>query len=311
VDRRKFLKSSVCIAAAASIPGSLTAVAAASNTPEGDELPGKDILPVEKEVNIRFLGTGAADWHGPDKRGEHRRNASILVEGKFLIDYTSTVKDMLPQDFIPETIFYTHSHSDHFNPVDALILGVKKVCLGETWLDRARDAFEKASKKTGLPIPEIVPLKIGGRYEQDGLVLMPLPGNHATGDLSEQALIFLIESTDARVLYATDTAGIMSVAARYAQIDNGRQIKPVTGLIMEATMGMDHEDDWRLFSHSSVATVVQTVKVLKFTRAYTPKPRQNVYITHLARGLHPTQAELDKTLPKPIKAAFDGLEITF
>ena len=29
----------------------------------------------------------------------------------------------------------------------------------------------------------------------------------------------------------------------------------------------------------------------------------------MARTLHGTQAELDKTLPKPLKAAYDGLEI--
>ena len=31
-------------------------------------------------LEIRFLGTGAADWHGPDKNGEQRRLSSILVD---------------------------------------------------------------------------------------------------------------------------------------------------------------------------------------------------------------------------------------
>ena len=44
---------------------------------------------------------------------------------------------------------------------------------------------------------------------------------------------------------------------------------------------------------------------------YTPKEGQPVYLTHMARTLHGTQAELDKTLPKPLKAAYDGLEVIF
>ena len=40
-----------------------------------------------------------------------------------------------------------------------------------------------------------------------------------------------------------------------------------------------------------------------------PRKGQSVWLTHMARTLHGTQAELDKALPKPLKAAYDGLEI--
>ena len=36
-----------------------------------------------------------------------------------------------------------------------------------------------------------------------------------------------------------------------------------------------------------------------------------MYITHLARTLHGTQAELDIHLPEPLRAAYDGLEVVF
>ena len=32
---------------------------------------------------------------------------------------------------------------------------------------------------------------------------------------------------------------------------------------------------------------------------------------HMARTLHPGQAELDRTLAEPLKAAYDGLEVIF
>ena len=44
---------------------------------------------------------------------------------------------------------------------------------------------------------------------------------------------------------------------------------------------------------------------------YIPKEGQPVYLTHLARTLHGTQKELDETLPTPLKAAYDGLEVIF
>ena len=113
-------------------------------------------------------------------------------------------------------------------------------------------------------------------------------------------------------MYATDTAGIPAVAARLAGIDahdpNG---KPLMGLIMEATMGMDHDNDYRILAHSSVGMVHRAVEVLQKTKRYLPVDDQPVYLTHMARTLHGTQAELDATLPYPLKAAYDGLEVIF
>jgi len=79
--------------------------------------------------------------------------------------------------------------------------------------------------------------------------------------------------------------------------------------VMEATMGLDHEVDFRLYTHSSVALVKRTVDVLISTKRYNPQPNQPVYLTHMARSLHGTQAELDANLPAPLKAAYDGLEV--
>ena len=80
---------------------------------------------------------------------------------------------------------------------------------------------------------------------------------------------------------------------------------------MEATMGLEHEVDFRLYAHSSVATVERTARVLTETKRYTPKEGQPVYLTHMARTLHGTQAELDAQLPAPLRAAYDGLEVVF
>ncbi len=267
----------------------------------------------ESGLRVRFLGTGAADWKGPDNRGEHRRLSSVLIDNRILIDYTPTDADMLPEGCKPESIFYTHSHGDHFNPEALLKLGVPVAHLGKTWISKAWKKFSDASAKTGQPVPELIPLSIGETIVSGDVRITALPANHAIDD-TEQALIYLIEKGPVRIIYATDTGGIMGVAARIAGIDpHVKPGNPINGLIMEATMGMGDkgDEDFRLFTHSSVNTVHRTVKMLLKRKRLVMKEGQSVYLTHLARTLHGTQAELDATLPAPLKAAYDGLEVVF
>ena len=261
---------------------------------------------------VRFLGTGAADWNGIDSRGEHRRLSSILLDSRTLVDLTPSCIDMIPAGVQPDTIIYTHSHGDHYNPEAALKVGVKRVYLSQTWYDIAVAEFKAAAKKLSAPMPQITPLYVGQAVEINSLMVTPLPASHATGNKFEQTLIYLIEKANVRLIYATDTGGISAVAARIAGIDaHDRDGKPITAIIFEATMGVEHDDDLRSFTHTSVGGVERIVRVLEKTKRYTPPMGQPVYLTHMARTLHGTQAELDATLPKPLRAAYDGLEVVF
>ena len=237
----------------------------------------------------------------------------MLLDDRILIDFTPTDLDMLPEGCKPECIFYTHSHGDHYNPGALIDLGIPKVHLSKTWITRAWKEVNEAANQKGVAAPEIVPLGIGETSILGDIAITALPANHAIND-TEQDLIYLIEKGTVRVIYETDTGGIMGVAARIAGIDpHVKNGTPITGLIMEATMGMGNkgDEDYRLFTHSSVTTVHRTVKMLVRHKRYLPKEGQYVYLTHLARGLHGTQAELDATLPSPLKAAYDGLEVVF
>jgi len=308
MNRRDFLKTGAAAAALAGLEAGLPVAAKAAPSKRTETVPG----PSAESIKVRFLGTGAADWNGPDERGEHRRLSSVLINCAFLIDYTGTARDMMPEGIKPEVAFYTHSHGDHYNPLAALELGIRKVYLSETWYDRARKDFREASKKSGIPAPEIIPVKVGGKYFESGIVVTPLPANHATGYLDEQALIYLLTGVSTRLLYATDTGGIMAIASRTGGFDAHLPGEPLTGIIMEATMGLGYEEDYRIFCHSSVATVENIVKVLSATGRYKPgKEGQPVFLTHMARTLHGTQKELEKSLPAPLTAAYDGLEYEF
>lgn len=312
MDRRSFLKAGAVTVAATSLGGVASAIPAKpkKTTPKG---PAHHILGEESDspLKVRFLGTGAADWNGPDERGDHRRLSSVMLDGAVLIDFTPSDEDMVPEGFQPEAIFYTHSHGDHYNPAAALRLGVKRVFLGATWIERAKADFAKASEETGIPAPEITPLAVGDKVTISGMTLTALPANHATGDLNELTMMYLVEKGHVRVMYATDTGGIPAIAARIVGIDPHAKGKPITGLIMEATMGLDGDEDFRIFTHSSVRTVERTVDMLLREGRYTPAPGQSVYLTHLARTLHRRQADINAFLPRPLTAACDGLEVIF
>ena len=262
-------------------------------------------------LKVRFLGTGAADWNGKNEIGEQRRFSSVLLEDHILIDFTPGDKEMLPDKHTPDVIFYTHSHPDHYNPQAAVELGVKQIYVGYTWYDFAKSELMAVAKKLNKEMPVLTPIYVGLPVKTGNLTFTPLPANHPTEKEFEQTLIYLVEKDDVRLLYATDTAGIPARAARLAGIDAHLQGKPITAFIMEATMGIEYETDYRLFAHSSVADVNRIVKVLQKTKKYNPCKGQPVYLTHLARTLHGSQKELDEQLPEPLKAAYDGLEVIF
>ena len=259
-------------------------------------------------LKVRFLGTGAADWDGKDAHGEQRRWSSILVDDAVLVDFTMQDADMLPPGIRPGVIFYTHSHGDHYQPVVAMKHGVKRVYVHESWVEGARREFAEAAEKLGVAIPEVRGLAFGETIEEKGVRFTCVPANHATARKGEHTAMYLIEKGRERLLYATDTGGITAEAARIVGIDAHERGKPITALIMEATMGVGHEDDFRIYAHSSVDTVARTVRVLTATKRYLPPPGRKVYLTHLARTLHGTHAEIEKTAPAPLCPAFDGLE---
>ena len=146
MKRRKFLEIAALTPLAATVLPPIAHAQIPPTRPSRGGFPPRDPGPATYEptgpgIQVRFLGTGAADWNGPSAGGELRRHASILADGKVLFDYTPSAADMVPAGLHPEVIFYTHSHSDHYHPKSALELGVRRVYLGETWLERGTRDF--------------------------------------------------------------------------------------------------------------------------------------------------------------------------
>ena len=182
--------------------------------------------PISKEsgIRVRFLGSGAAGWKPELAKNPHtRRQSSVLIENKVLIDFTMCSFDKLPAGCRPEVLFQTHSHGDHYNPKAAVKSGVKRMYVQETWADAAREEVGKAAEKLGLPAPEVIGLPFGKPVVECGMRFTGVPANHSTSRVTngvlERTSVYLVEKGASRLLYATDTGGLMGDAARMIGID--------------------------------------------------------------------------------------------
>ena len=147
-----------------------------------------------ESLKVRFVGSGSACWEKEPRTSKiFRRYSSLLVDDTFLIDYTWMGADMLPAGCVPQAIVYTHSHPDHYDAKAAVKLGVRHVYLQRGWLADARADFAKAVEKVGGVAPEIHPLDVFRKFRIGDYELQPLPGNHWTGKLHEQALIYTVK----------------------------------------------------------------------------------------------------------------------
>lgn len=325
MNRREFLFGAV----AAGVGG--TCVAKSSPPVEKNHASAAPQSGAGRGIKIRFLGSGASRWR-PEwaKKNPHiRRQSSVLLEDRVLIDFTHCSFDKMPAGCRPEVLFQTHSHGDHYNPDAAVQSGVKRIYVQESWADGAREEVKAAAAKLSLPAPEVIALPFGRPVEECGLKVTGVPAMHSTsrmtGGVMERASLYLVEKGDARLLYATDTGGISGDAARmigidphiteknfsrYAECPFVHKPQPLTAFVMEAT-NADLDEDFRLFVHASIQSVSRIVNMLLANGRFTPPAGQHPYITHLGLKYRGWPSEkIDKILPDPLRAAYDGLELT-
>ncbi len=240
-------------------------------------------------MKLHFLGTGAADWAGPDDRGEYRRLTSTLVDGCLLIDVNPEVLELIEDHSAVTAVAFTHSHSDHFN-IDALkALAPCTVYAHESWAGEI--------KGEGLTV---VPLKVGEETAAvTGHVLIPMPANHSTEKKYEQPIHYLIERDGTRLLYATDGAWLLNQEHHII----GKKL--LHAAVFDATIGDGFDGDYRIFGHNSIDMVrlmVATLRKQGWLAEAAP-----VYLTHMARTLHGTQAEIEARMEAPLIACYDGM----
>lgn len=244
-------------------------------------------------MRLHFLGTGAADWNGPDERGEYRRLTSTLVDHCLLIDINPESLALIDDKSAVTDVFFTHSHSDHFNLGALRALAPCRVYAHQSWAEEISG--------DGL---EIVPLEVGQTVSlPSGFAVTVLPANHSTEKAYEQTLHYMIERGGKRLLYATDGAWLPNRAHHII----GKNV--LDAAVFDATIGDGFDGDWRIFEHNSIDMVRLMVRTLqKQNRLAEGAP---VFLTHMARTLHGSQREIEARLEKPFVACYDGFAAEF
>lgn len=251
-------------------------------------------------MKMTFLGTGAADWDQPDASGEIRRFSSALLDGALMLDAPATALELLGPEVLVQEVLLTHGHRDHFC-LDALReLAVRRRERGASPLIVHVEAGW-AGEVSGSHI-QVRPLKPLEPFQAAGYEVLPLPANHVPRFPDEQPVHYRISRGGRTLVYATDGAWMPygAVAALRAQA-------PFDALVIDATIGDGHDGDYRVFEHNSLPMVRMMVESLRANGQM--KAAGQVYLTHLARTLHPCRRDLEASLAPPYRAAYDGMTV--
>ena len=224
-------------------------------------------------MKLMFLGTGAADhdWKNYGKAGVLGSTATLL-EDHILLDCGPTVKAAMDRFEVKTEqiccIVNTHSHGDHFN-----LDNIRAVAAG-----RKIDFYGSAqacARVTDLCNTHAV--TFGDEFTVHGCTFLALPANHAVENLREETFNYLITCNGKTMLYALDTAWMLTKARNLI----GK--KHIDAIIWDATMSQP--DDWRIFEHSDPAMFASIRRVLQQTGNITEDVR--IWFDHRARTLWP------------------------
>ncbi len=252
-------------------------------------------------MRLMFLGTGAADWAEP-RDGFFRANASLLINGRVMIDGTAGVLARICDPSAVTDILYTHSHRDHYDPALLGAVAPVRVHAHRSWAGEIR-----------VPGAEVVPFDTLSDFEVAGLRVTALPSNHSTERAYETPVHFVVRNGGRSFFYATDGAWLLNAEWHALQ---GEELDAA---IFDATVGEMYPADYRIFEHNTVGMVRLIVGALRSPMngprpahgGIRPvlKPGAKVYLTHLARTLHLSHEEIVGACEDGFVAARDGLTV--
>lgn len=251
---------------------------------------------------LRFLGTGAADWSQPNKDGFYRRNAAALLNETLLIDCGPKVWDYADNvqpgalDGVTDVLL-THDHEDHFDLPALLRLAdtrpIRVMC----------DAFARAQigrhpRIECIPAVPYVPLRMGA------YTVTPVLANHDVMQKGlRQACHYIIRTPDKKTLfYGLDGAWFLCPA--WAEMRKHR----FDVMVLDCTAG--DADDWRMFEHNTVPMLRMMVHAIEQQQLLAKNGC--ILASHFARTLHGSHAETAAVLEQfHVCAAYDGMRIRF
>ena len=275
-------------------------------------------------MEIQYLGTAAAEglpalFCGCDicnrarKAGgkEVRTRTQSIVDGRLLIDfppdtYTHAIRHALRLGEL-QHLLVTHSHMDHFFPVELIHRHEHFGHYAEGILQvYGSEAAEKAFYDAVLidrfkvhPLDDavrFVRLEPFADFMADGYHIIPVPADH---DKRETCLIYVIEKDGKSLLYGHDTG--MNLSQEAWDCILGRTYDLIS---LDATMGKHHAKEYHM-GLPDVLTVVRRMEERGCIRPDTVK-----VINHFSHNGKMTHEELERFAAEHgLTAAYDGMNV--
>lgn len=249
-------------------------------------------------MKLMFLGTGAADYDW-SKYGEEGIAGSTvsLLEEHILLDCGPTAKAAMERFGVnPEQIdciVNTHSHSDHFD-----LDNIRNVASG-----RKIDFYGSVQACEKLTdCCNVHAITFGDEFTVNGCTFLALPANHAVEDIREETFNYLISSNGKTLLYALDTAWMLTKARRLLGT------KHIDAIVWDATMSQP--DNWRIFEHSDPVMFAAIRRVLQ--KSGNIDENVKVWFDHRALTLWPTDPAEQEAIAirENVMLARDGESVT-
>ena len=129
-----------------------------------------------------------------------------------------------------------------------------------------------------------------------------LPSNHAVEDIREETFNYLITANGKTLLYALDTAWMLTKVRRLIGD------KHIDAIVWDATMS--HPDNWRIFEHSDPVMFAAMRRVLQKSGNITDDVK--VWFDHRALTLWPTDPAEQEAIARRenVMLAHEGESVT-
>lgn len=224
-------------------------------------------------MKLMFLGCGAADydWSCYGEAGILGSTMSLL-DDHILLDCGPTAMAAMERFKVaPETvtaIVNTHNHSDHLNVEQVkLVAGNRKI-----------DFY--GSPEACVMVAEfctVHPLTYGNEFDIGDIHFLALPANHMVENFREETFNYLITGEGRTLLYALDTAWMLTKARKLIGKTH------IDTIVWDATMS--EPDNWRIFEHSDPVMFANMRRVL--TQTGNIDGQVKIYFDHRALTLWP------------------------
>lgn len=277
-------------------------------------------------MEIQYLGTAAAEgWpalfcdceickRAREVGGkELRTRTQSIVDGKILIDfppdtYTHALKYSLQLGKI-QRLLVTHSHMDHFFPVELIHrhehFGHRAEGILQVY---GNEAVEKAFYDAVLierfqvhPLDDavrFVRLEAFSDFMADGYHIIPVPADH---DKRETCFIYIIEKEGTCLLYGHDTGMKLSKEAWDCIFHHKYHL-----ISLDATMGRKQIDGY----HMGLPDDIAFTKRLEEQGCLYPDTKK--IINHFSHNGEMTHAQLEVFAKENgMIAAYDGMKVLF